>query len=464
MSRFPPTPFEPDLTAPDDSSQRAALPTHWHRRVLTLAFPIVLANLTQPILGAVDTAVAGHLDGPQYLGGVALGGLVFSFVFWGFGFLRMGTTGLVAQAFGARDAAALRAHVLRALMLAVAIGVAVLALQAPIIRYALAALGGSAAVQQTASAYCHARIWAAPFALGNYAVLGYLLGCQRVRLALATQVFINAVNIVAVLLFVYRFGWGIAGIGAATAFADFCGFAFGLAILWRLRERGLPPLAFHSLIDARAIRRLVALNRDIFVRTLCLLGAFGWFAHVGARQGDTILAANALLLNFQTFMAFGLDGFAHAAEALVGAAAGARDRHAFRQAVKVTMLWSAIGAAGFSVVYWLGGEWIIGRLTDQAAVRAAALRFLPWAAILPLVSVAGFQLDGVFIGATGTRELMRAMAASAAIFLLAAWLFTGALGNHGLWLALTVFMVARGVTLLVQLPSIERASCAGDSR
>ncbi|MFM0052239.1 MATE family efflux transporter [Caballeronia grimmiae] len=449
------------MTDSPHSSPADALPVHWHRRVLTLAFPIVLANLTQPILGAVDTAVAGHLDGPQYLGGVALGGLVFSFVFWGFGFLRMGTTGLVAQAFGARDAAAVRASVMRALMLALAIGAAVLALQVPIIQYALRVLGGSGAVQETASAYCHARIWAAPFALGNYAVLGYLLGCQRVRLALVTQVFINAVNIVAVLLFVYRFGWGIAGIGAATAFADFGGFALGAVILWRLRERGLPPLALATIFDLRAIHRLVAINRDIFVRTLCLLGSYGWFAHMGARQGDAVLAANALLLNFQTFMAFGLDGFAHAAEALVGAATGARDRHAFRQAVRVTMLWSAIGAAGFSIVYWISGEWIIARLTDQAVVREAAMRYLPWAAILPLASVAGFQLDGVFIGATRTRELMKAMAVSLAVYLLAAWTLAGPLGNHGLWLALTAFMVTRGVTLWVQLPSIERASCGG---
>ncbi|MDR5739866.1 MULTISPECIES: MATE family efflux transporter [unclassified Caballeronia] len=449
------------MTDSPHSPHADALPVHWHRRVLTLAFPIVLANLTQPILGAVDTAVAGHLDGPQYLGGVALGGLVFSFVFWGFGFLRMGTTGLVAQAFGARDAAAVRASVLRALMLALAIGAALLALQVPIIRYALGMLGGSGAVQDTASAYCHARIWAAPFALGNYAVLGYLLGCQRVRLALLTQVFINAVNIVAVLLFVYRFSWGIGGIGAATAFADVCGFALGAAVLWRLRERGLPPLALAALFDLRAIRRLIAINRDIFVRTLCLLGSYGWFAHMGARQGDAVLAANALLLNFQTFMAFGLDGFAHAAEALVGAATGARDRHAFRQAVRVTMLWSVIGAAGFSIVYWISGEWIIARLTDQAVVRAAAMHYLPWAALLPLASVAGFQLDGVFIGATRTRELMKAMAVSLMVFMVAAWTLVGSLGNHGLWLALTVFMVARGITLLMQLPSIERASCAG---
>ncbi|SAK96750.1 multidrug transporter MatE [Caballeronia fortuita] len=447
-------------TRQNESAEDAALPVHWHKRVLMLAFPIVLANLTQPILGAVDTAVAGHLDGPQYLGGVALGGLVFSFVFWGFGFLRMGTTGLVAQSFGARDDDALRASVLRALLLGLAIGAAVLALQVPIVRYALVALGGSAAVRDTASAYCHARIWAAPFALGNYVVLGYLLGCQRVRLALLTQVFINVVNIVAVLLFVYRFDWGIAGIGAATAFADFCGFALGLALLWHLRPRGLAPLAWSVLFDTRALGWLVAINRDIFIRTICLLGSYAWFAHLGARQGDAILAANAVLLNFQTFMAFGLDGFAHAAEALVGAAAGARDRHAFRQAVKVTMLWSAIGAAGFSIVFWIGGEWIIGRLTDQAVVRAAAVRYLPWASVLPLASVAGFLLDGVFIGATRTHELMKAMAVSIVVFVVAAWALAGSLGNHGLWLALAIFMVARGITLAVQLPEIERASCA----
>ncbi|SAL39567.1 multidrug transporter MatE [Caballeronia humi] len=432
------------------------LPVRWHRRVLMLAFPIVVANLTQPILGAVDTAVAGHLDGPQYLGGVALGGLVFSFVFWGFGFLRMGTTGLVAQAFGARDDDALRATLLRALLLAAAIGLVVLAVQTPLIAFGVGALGGSEAVQATARLYCHARIWAAPFALANYVVLGYLLGCQRVRLALLTQVFINAVNIVAVLVFVYRFDWAIAGIGAATAAADACGFALGMAILWRLRPRGLPPLAWSALSDSHALKRLVVINRDIFVRTLCLLGSFGWFAHLGAREGDAILAANALLLNFQTFMAFGLDGFAHAAEALVGAATGARDRHAFRQAVKVTMFWSVIGATGFSLVYWAGGAWIVGLLTDQASIRTAALQYLPWAAASPLASVAGFQLDGVFIGATRTRELMLAMTASSAVFLLAAWALAGPLGNHGLWLAMTVFMIARGVTLGVQLPAIER--------
>ena len=247
----------------------------------------------------------------------------------------------------------------------------------PLIDYAVRVIGGSDAVQHHARLYCHARIWAAPVALGNYVVLGWLLGTQQVRLALLSQVFINSVNIVAVLLYVYGFDWGVAGIGAATATADALGFVLGAALLWHGRPRGLPALNRAALFDAAALKRLVVLNRDIFVRTLCLLSSFGWFAHLGAKQGDATLAANALLLNFQTFMAYGLDGFAHAAEALVGAAIGARDRHAFAQAIKVTALWSTLGALAFSLVYWGAGSWIVERLTDQAAVRATAEMYLP---------------------------------------------------------------------------------------
>ena len=440
-------------------STDTALPSEggWHRRVLMLAVPIVLANLTQPILGAVDTAVAGHLGSAADLGGVALGGLFFSFVFWGFGFLRMGTTGLVAQAFGARDMDALRADIVRALLLAMTIGIMILFVRAPSIRYGIQLIGGSDAVQRNAHIYCHARILSAPFALGNYVVLGYLLGAQRARMALLIQVLINAVNVAAVLTYVSAFGWGLAGIGAATATADAIGFAFGMAVLWHSRPRGLPPLAWRTVSDAAALKKLVGMNRDIFLRTVLLLSSFGWFAHVGARQGDTVLAANALLLNFQTFMAYGLDGFAHATEALVGAAIGTRDRAAFREAVKVNLVWSVIGAAGFALVYGCAGKWIIGELTDQPAVRATAQTFLPWVAMLPLASVGGFLLDGVFIGATRTRELMQTMAISFLLFLGASWVLVDIWGNHGLWLALLIFMGVRGLTLLRLLPRISDA-------
>ncbi|WP_256259031.1 MATE family efflux transporter, partial [Burkholderia ubonensis] len=227
--------------------------------------------------------------------------------------------------------------------------------------------------------------------------------------------------------------------------------------------RGLPPLAARALVDRAALMRLVALNRDIFIRTLCLLTAFGWFAHLGAQQGDATLAANALLLNFQTFMAYGLDGFAHAAEALVGAAAGARDRAAFRQAVRVTLFWSALGALAFTLVYWTAGGWIVARLTDQATIRAVADRYLPWAALSPVVSVWGFLLDGVFIGATQTRALLRAMVVSFAVFAAAALTLVGPFGNHGLWLALLLFMAARGATLARYLPGLS-ARIGGDAR
>ncbi|WP_166653554.1 MATE family efflux transporter [Paraburkholderia flava] len=432
-------------------------PVHWHRRVFTLAFPIVIANLTQPILGAVDTAVAGHLNSASYLGGVALGGLFFNFVFWGFGFLRMGTTGLVAQSFGANDPDALRMNVVRALLLAFAIGAVLLLAQAPLIDYTLRALGGSADVQRHARAYSHARIWAAPFALANYVVLGWLLGTQRVRAALVIQVFINVVNVIAVLFYVYGLDGGVAGIGAATATADVLGFVLGAALLRHLRTHDGPAPRRIDLFDRDALKRLVVINRDIFVRTLCLLGSFGWFAHLGAQHGDAILAANALLLNFQTFMAYGLDGFAHAAEALVGAAIGARDRNAFRQAVRSTMLWAGCGALGFSLVYAGAGAWIVERLTDQASIRQAAETYLPWAALSPVISVWGFLLDGVFIGATRTRELMHAMAVSFAVFLVASWGFVAAYGNHGLWAALLVFMAARGITLGRLLPRVARS-------
>lgn len=434
----------------------SALPPRggWHRRVLLLAVPIILANLTQPILGAVDTAVAGHLGSAADLGGVALGGLFFNFMFWSFGFLRMGTTGLVAQAFGAGDRNALRADTVRALLIAVAIGCVILVAQTPLIRYAIELIGGSDAVRQNARTYCHARILSAPFALANYVVLGYLFGAQRARIALLSQLLINAVNVVAVLAYVYAFGWGLAGIGAATATADVVGFAFGMVVLWRLRPRGLPALTWRTLADAIALKKRFVMNRDIFVRTVLLLSSFGWFAHVGARQGDAILAANALLLNFQTFMAYGLDGFAHAAEALVGAAIGSRDRYAFREAVKVNLIWSTVGALGFAWAYACAGTCIVDALTDQPAVRAAARSFLPWVTLLPLASVGGFLLDGVFIGATRTRELMQTMAISLALFFGASWALVNRFGNHGLWLSLLIFMAARGLTLWLLLPRV----------
>ncbi|HEY1721340.1 MAG TPA: MATE family efflux transporter, partial [Magnetospirillaceae bacterium] len=381
-----------------------------HRRVLSLALPIIAANLTQPLLSIVDAAIAGHLPSAASLGGVALGGLFFNTVYWGFGFLRMATTGLVAQAHGAGDGVALRATVLRALALAVAIGLALIVVKAPLVTGALNLLGGSPEVVAAGHIYCSIRLWAAPMALANYVVLGTMLGQQRAKTAMLIQVTINVTNMIAAFAFVYGLDWGVGGLAGATALADAVGLILGAAILWRTRPRGLAPLIVAQLWERTAVVRLLLVNRDVFLRTLCLLACFAWFTHEGAQQGDAILAGNALLMNLQTFMAFVLDGFAQAAEALVGAAIGAGGRQAYRAAVRISTLWAGISALIFTAFYALIGPLIIAGLTDHASIRDAALTYLPWAAVSPILSVWSFQLDGVFIGATRTRDLRNSMA------------------------------------------------------
>ena len=430
----------------------------WHRKVLGLSIPIIIANLAQPVLSAVDTAIAGHMSDVASLGGVALGGLFFSFVFWGFGFLRMGTTGLVAQAYGAGGGEPLRAIVLRALALALGFGLVLLAIRTPLIATVVALLGGSATVQANAIAYSSARIWSAPFVLANFVILGYLLGAQHARLALFVQIVVNLVNVIAVLLFVYSFHWGIAGIGAATACADAVGFVLGIVLLGILRPRGLPRIQWPAVFERNAMLHMIGINRDIFIRTACLLISFGWFAHAGARLGDTVLAANSLLLNFQTFMAYALDGFANAAEALVGAALGAHNRTALRNSIRVTLIWTGAGSVAFSLCYLLSGPWIIDGLTDQPAVRATARVFLLWAAASPILSAWSFALDGMFIGATRTRDMMASMAIAMVAFLISAIGLEKLFGNHGLWAALMIFMIARAATLGFRLPRLMSAA------
>ncbi len=431
-------------------------PIAWHRRIWRLAAPAILSNLTVPLLAAVDTAVAGHLAAPAYLGGVALGGLVFSFVFWSFGFLRMGTTGLTAQAAGAGDAQALRLILWRGLIVALVLGLGLMVLQQPILGITRRLVAASDDVHEVAGLYITIRIWAAPAALGNYVILGWLLGRQAARLALLLQLVINGTNAILAITFVFALGWGVAGIAAATACADGIGLILGLVVVrGRLGSFATLP-RFAELFDRQALRRLIAVNRDIFLRTLCLLAAFAYFTARGARAGDTVLAANAVLLNFQSFMAYGLDGFAQAAEALVGAAIGAADRGDYRRATQLSFGWALAAATLFSLVFALCGSVIIDLLTDLPEIRSTALRFLPWVALSPLISVWSFQLDGIFIGATRTRELRNGMVLAMGIFLLAAEVLQPVWGNHGLWAALMIFMAARAVALGAYLPRIER--------
>ena len=426
----------------------------WHRRIVALAVPIMLANLSAPLLSAVDTAVAGHLPDQASLGGVALGGMFFSALIWGLGFLRMATTGLVAQAMGAGDPVTMRLVQLRALTLSVLLGLAVLLLQRPLIDGALDVLGGSAEVRAAARAYCDARVWSAPATLANSVVLGYLLGTQRTKLGFGLQLVLNLVNMALAIGLVYGLGRGVEGIGTATALADGLGLLLGLAALWRLRPLGLPPVDWRALWAREPLVHLFAINRDIFLRTACLIAVTSLFARLGADLGDTVLAGNAVLLSFQTFTVFGLDGFAYAAEALVGQAVGARDRRTLRAASLVSMLWAVLASLGFAAVYVAVGPLLIDGLTDQQAVRDQAMTYLPWAVVLPLASVWGFQFDGIFIGATRAAELRNAMMISLAVFLAVAFALMPLAGNHGLWAAYALFMLTRGICLACLFPRI----------
>lgn len=429
-----------------------------HRQVWRLAGPIILSNLTVPLLGAVDTAVVGHLPNPAYLGAVAIGALVFSYVYWGFGFLRMGTTGLAAQAWGRDSGTEMRLVFLRGSVIALALGGGLVALQVPIIAMAFSVLDASDAVETSAAAYVAIRIWGAPAALMNYVVLGWFLGLQDARTPLVLQIFINGVNIILDIVFVLGLGWGVEGVAAATLIAEVSGALLGGYLVWRrMRHLGGKSPNFAAVFQAQAFKALVALNADILIRTLCLTTAFAIFTAQGARFGDVVLAANAVLLNFLNFTAYGLDGFAHAAEALVGGAKGRRDRQAFRAAANATFLWGTIIAALTTAVFWLSGVAIVNLLTSIPDVREASYVYLVWPVLMPILSVWCFMLDGVFLGATRSTALRNAMIVSLAGYLAILWPMMMQWGNHGLWAAISAFMILRALTLWVAYPGLLRS-------
>lgn len=429
-------------------------PSIGYKHVFYLAIPIILANLTQPLMSAVDTAVAGHLPGAHYLAGVALGSLLFNLVFWAFGFLRMGTTGLVAQFLGAHQTDSVVLTVGRGILIAITLGLLILLLQVPLITTGLALLGASPEATEQARLYAHGRVWAAPLSLINYVILGWLLGCQRVRTALFIQVLINVVNLMAVLSFVYGFDWGVSGIGRATAVADLSGALIGGFLLWRSYKTQILTLRWTELIETTALRRLIQINSHLFVRTACLLATMTWFTHLGAKQGDTLLATNAILLNFLSFTSYGLDGFAHAAETLSGAAVGQRRPQSLSRIVRICLVWGLVGSLLYMLVYALFGSDLIRLLTDQVAIAELADRYLVWVVLAALVSMPAYLYDGIFMGATRTQALMFIMLASSLSFLALSLVLLPLLGNHGLWLSFLLFNGLRGVSLAFALQPV----------
>lgn len=427
-----------------------------NRDVLAVAVPIILSNVTTPLIGVVDTAVLGQLGDPHYIGAVAVGAMIFSMLFWGFGFLRMGTTGLTAQSEGAGDGAEVVATLTRALFIAGIAGVGLIALQGPIAWTAFWLVEGSTAVEGAAQEYLRIRIWSAPAALANYAILGWFIGLGKAGTAFKLQLILNGANAALDAFFVMGLGMTVDGVAIGTVIAECLTAATGLWLVQvELRRRGIrPDLA--RLLDSAGLARAIAVNRDIMIRNLCLIFAFCWFTAQSAAGGDLTLAANAVLLHFLHVSAFFLDGFAFAAESLIGKSVGARDPVRFRDAVWRSSAWAVLLAALTSLAFWFGGGLAIDGLTVNPEVRLDARDYLMWVALAPILGVACFQLDGIFIGATRTADMRDMMIVSMIVYLAAWWALSTAFGNHGLWASILVFFVVRATTLWLRFPALKR--------
>lgn len=437
-------------------AETSGAPRLTHRGVLSLSLPIILSNIATPLLGVTNTAVIGRLGEAHLIGAVAIGAAVFTFLFWGFGFLRMGTTGLTAQAAGAHDRVEIATILARALLIAAVAGLALILLRQPLAWASLALMKPSAAVEEGARAYVVIRIWSAPFTLANYALLGWFIGLGHMRTTLLLQLVLNGANIILNVALVNGFGWGVQGVALGTLIAEILAAALGLWIAFRHSGLVAAGLNWRRVLDRPALARMLALNGDLMLRTLALQVAFTFFTAQAARADDVILAANEVLLQFLSMSAYLLDGFAFATEALTGRAIGAAHREGFREAVRLSSLWACGIALAASLAFFAAGGTIIDAITTNAAVREAARLYLPWAALAPIAGVACFQLDGIFIGATRTRAMRDMMAISLAIFFLAWAALTPAFGNHGLWASLIVFFAARGLTLLTRFPALAR--------
>lgn len=425
-----------------------------HRRVLKIAAPIVLSNATVPILGAVDTGVVGQMGQAAPIGAVGMGAVILATIYWIFGFLRMGTTGLAAQARGAGDTAETGALLMRGLLLGGAAGLFFVLTQVWVFWGAFALSPASPEVEALTRSYLQIRIWGAPATIALYAITGWLIAVERTRGVFVLQVWMNGLNILLDLWFVLGLGWGVEGVAIATLIAEWTGLALGL---WLCGEAfgGNQWRDWARIFDPARLRRMMQVNGDIMVRSVLLTGAFTTFLFVGSDLGDVNLAANQVLLQFLEITAFALDGFAFSAEALVGGAVGAGDRRRVRRASIIAAQWGVGGAVVLCLIYALAGPMIIDLMATSPEVRAAGREFLFWAALAPIIGVASWMFDGIYIGATWTRAMRNAMIQSVAIYVVALFLLVPTLGNHGLWAALMVLNITRGLTLWLRYPRLE---------
>lgn len=432
-----------------------------HRAVWALAAPLMLSNVAAPLLALVDTAVIGRLPEPHYLGAVAVGGMIMTIVAWSFSFLRVGTGGLTAQAAGAKDSAELAAVLVRGLGLAAVFATIILLLQVPLLHLALFLVEGSEEVERLTATYFLTRIWGVPAALANYVLVGWFLGTRNPVMTLIVQLVLNGLNAALSLWFVLGLKLDVFGVALASAIAEYAALAVGLVFAWRVGAGHWHALRLDIVARWDRFKRLMTLNANIFLRTIMMLAAFSYFTAQGAKQGDVILAANTVLMQFFMFIGLAMDAFADAAEVQVGQTFGASDSPGFHTAVVISGFWSIVAAVGFALAYGLAGGFIIDGLTTLEEVRETARLYLPWAVFLPIAAALAFSFDGVYFGATRADLLRNAVAISAIGYFLAVWFFMDQWGNHGLWAALIVFMLLRTVTLGVSLPKLYASVAIG---
>lgn len=434
-------------------------PGYGPRRVLAIALPVAVSNATVPLQGAIDTAIVGNLGSEIYLGAVGLGAQIFALLFTAFNFLQIGTSGLSAQALGAGDHGRVLNTLARAVAVAVGIAALLILARRPLGLAGLALFGASAETEALTAEYFAIRIWGAPAELANYALLGWFAGQEMTRRLFQHQLLLATANVALNLSFVLGLGMDVDGVALGTALASYLGLGYGLWLVAGRARRIAPPdwrLDWGRVLRRVELVRLAALNRDIFIRTALLVGAFAWMARQGSLLGDATLAANVVLWQFFEISAYALDGFAIAAESLVGQATGARDPRALRRAALATSLWSGLVAATFSLALIALAGPMIDLFTNVPEIRELARDFALWAALTPLVGFAAFQLDGIFVGATGAREMRDAMLVSAAVYFPGAWAMAQLFGNHGVWAALHLFLIVRAFALLALYPRLER--------
>lgn len=416
-----------------------------HRRILSIAVPSIVSNITVPLLGLIDIAIVGHLGNVSYIGAIAVGSMIFNLVYWIFGFLRMGASGMTSQALGSRNLTEVVRLLLRSLAVSLAIALVLIILQTPLQKIMFALIQPTADIAPLSSTYYYIVIWGAPAMLGLYGLAGWYIGMQNTRIPMLVSIIQNITNIIASLTLVAGLGMGFRGVAVGTVIAQYTGFFVALALLLRYYGRLGKYIELGGLFARSAMTRFFSVNGDIFMRTLFLVAVNLFFTSAGARQGAVILAVNTVLMQLYLLFSYFMDGFAYAGEAICGHYYGAGNNAAVRATVRRLFLWGAVVVAVFTAVYALGGEGFLHLLTDDNTVIAASGEYFPWALAVPLAGVAAFVWDGVFIGLTATRGMLVSSVIAAVAFFSTYFLLQPSLGNHALWLAQIVYLSMRGI-------------------